>query len=178
MIIKNVTQLGAPVIRAKAKPVKSVTSQRTKKIVRDLIDSMRYHNLVGIAAPQIGIGLRLFVSEARETDVRRGQGVDVARVFINPRIIRYSKKKRLGGEGCGSVARSELFGIVSRSSSVTVTALNEKGKRFTLIAKGLLAVVIQHETDHLNGIVFLDRLPNMKSLMSREEYIKKLSKRA
>ena len=176
MIIKNVTQIGDPVIRAKAKPVAALTSPRTKKIARDLIDSMRHHGLVGMAAPQIGIGLRIFVSELRETDVRRAKDADAARVFINPKIVRYSEKKRLDGEGCGSVANSGLFGMVPRAESVTVTAFNEKGKRFTLSAKGLLAAVIQHETDHLNGIVFLDRLPNMKSLMSREEYIKKLSK--
>jgi peptide deformylase len=178
MIIKNATQIGAPVIRAKAKPVRSATSAQTKKIVRNLIDSMRYHGLVGMAAPQIGIGVRIFVSELRKTNVRRSGATDHVRVFINPRITRRSKKKRIGGEGCGSVARGGLFGMVPRSASVTVTALNEKGEKFILIAKGLLSAVIQHETDHLNGIVFLDRLPTMESLMSREEYVKKLLKRA
>ena len=179
MIIKSATQIGAPVIRAKAKPVAraQATSLRTKKIVRDLIDSMRYHGLVGMAAPQIGIGVRIFASELRETNVRRAGDTDPVRVFINPTIVRRSKKKRIDGEGCGSVARAGLFGMVPRSASVTVTALNAKGERFTLSATGLLAAVIQHETDHLNGIVFLDRLPDMKSLMSREEYIKRLLKR-
>jgi len=177
MIIKNVTQIGDPVIRAKAKVVTAVVSRQTKKIVRDLVDSMRYHGLVGMAAPQIGISLRIFVSELRETNVRRAKDADAVRVFINPRIINYSKRKRRDGEGCGSVARSGLFGMVSRSESVTVVAFDEKGKRFTMTAKGLLAAVIQHETDHLNGIVFLDRLPDMKSVTSREEYIKKLLRR-
>jgi peptide deformylase len=177
MIIKNVTQIGAPVIRAKAKPVRSATAPRTKKIVRDLIDSMRHHGLVGMAAPQIGIGLRIFVSELRKTNVRRAGEADAARVFINPEILRRSKERSIGGEGCGSVACAGLFGMVPRAQSVTVTALDGKGKKFTLTAKGLLAAVIQHEVDHLNGIVFLDRLPDMKSLMSREEYIKKLLRR-
>jgi peptide deformylase len=177
MIIKNATQIGNPVIRAKAKPVKLATSPRTKKIVRDLIDSMRYHGLVGMAAPQIGISLRVFVTELRETNVRRAKDADVVRVFINPKILHRSKIKRTDGEGCGSVARAGLFGMVPRAQSVIVTALNGKGERFTLAAKGLLSAVIQHETDHLNGVVFLDRLPNMKSLMSREEYIKKLLKK-
>ena len=174
MIVKNATQIGAPVIRAKAKPVKLATSRQTKNIVRDLIDSMRYHGLVGMAAPQIGIGLRIFVGELRETNVRSAKEADAVRVFINPKILRCSKEKRVAGEGCGSVAHAGLFGMVPRSQSVTVTALNGKGERFTLTAKGLLAAVVQHETDHLNGIVFLDRLPNMESLMSREEYIKNL----
>jgi peptide deformylase len=177
MIIKSATQIGAPVIRVKAKLVRSATSSQTKKIVRDLIDSMRYQGLVGMAAPQIGIGLRVFVSELRETNVRRVGETDAVRVFINPTIIHRSKKKRVGGEGCGSVAHAGLFGMVQRSANVIVTALNTKGEKFTLTAKGLLAAVIQHEMDHLNGIVFLDRLPDMKSLMGREEYSKKLSKR-
>jgi peptide deformylase len=178
MIIKNATQIGSPIIRTKAKSVRSAKSAPTKKIVRNLIDSMRYHGLVGMAAPQIGIGARIFVTELRETNVRRIKDADPVRVFINPKIIRRSKKKRVGGEGCGSVARAGLFGMVPRAESVMVVAQNQKGERFTLVAKGLLAAVIQHETDHLNGVVFLDRLPNMKSLMSREEYIKKLLKRA
>ena len=176
MIIKHATQIGDPMIRAKAKPVvaSSAMSPQTKKIVRDLIDSMRYHGLVGMAAPQIGVSLRIFVSELRETNVRRAGEMDAVRIFINPKIIRLSKTKRVGGEGCGSVAHAGLFGMVPRSNEVTVTALNERGKRFVLRAKGLLAAVIQHETDHLDGILFLDRLSNMKSLMSREEYVKKL----
>ena len=178
MIIKNATQIGSPVIRGKARPVKAIVSRQTKRIVRDLIDSMRYHGLVGMAAPQIGVGLRIFVSELRETNVRRPVDTDGVRVFINPKIISLSKRKSIGGEGCGSVAHAGLFAMVPRSSSVVVVAHNLKGERFTLEAKGLLSAVIQHETDHLNGIVFLDRLSNMKSLMSREEYIKKLSKRA
>lgn len=179
MIIKHATQIGAPVIRAKAKPVaaRAVTSSQTKKIVGNLVDSMRYHGLVGMAAPQIAIGLRIFVTELRETKTRRKQDADVVRVFINPKIIRRSKQVRVGGEGCGSVAHAGLFGMVPRAASISVTALNTKGEKFTLTAKGLLAAVIQHETDHLNGIVFLDRLPNMKGLMSREEYLKKLLKR-
>jgi len=95
MIIKNATQIGNPVIRAKAKPVKLATSPRTKKIVRDLIDSMRYHGLVGMAAPQIGISLRVFVTELRETNVRRAKDADVVRVFINPKSSTARKSSAL-----------------------------------------------------------------------------------
>jgi peptide deformylase len=176
MIIKQVTQIGNPVIRAIAKPVpaKNIKSVATKKIVRDLIDSMRHHNLVGMAAPQIGIGQRIFVTELRATSTRRTGERDGVRVFINPRITTFSKRKTAGGEGCGSVAYAGLFANVLRPHGVTVTAFNEKGIKFTLSATGLLAKVIQHETDHLNGKVFLDRLPNMVGLMSREEYTKQL----
>ncbi len=178
MVAKHVSQIGEPVIRAKAKAAAMPPSPQTRKIVRDLIDSMRHYGLIGMAAPQIGIGLRIFVTELRETKVRGGEGKDVVRVFINPRILRRAKEVRLGGEGCGSVAHSGLFATVPRARSVSVTACNEKGKRFVLQATGILSAVIQHETDHLDGMVFLDRLPDMKGIMDREAYIEKLSKKA
>ncbi len=169
MIIDPTVQIGDPVIRRVAKPVPrtALVAKQTKTMIKNLVDSMRYHNLIGMAAPQIGIGARVFVTELRETNVRRIEK-DRVRVFVNPVILRSSKEKEFGGEGCGSVAHGKLFGSVSRPARVTVTALNEKGARFTLTAEGLLARVIQHETDHLNGMVFLDRMKDMKSLIMRE----------
>lgn len=179
MIIKNATQVGNPVIRAVSKPVKNTKSKVIKDLVKNLTDSMRHHGLVGMAAPQVGISLRVFVTEIRRTKLRKDQSkkeADGLRTFINPRITSYSKKQVYGWEGCGSVASSNLFGYVKRSESVNVTALNGNGEKFTLEAKGLLARVIQHEYDHINGKVFVDRLENMKSLMSRDEYLKMRNK--
>jgi peptide deformylase len=173
MVIKHPTQIGNPVIRSKARPVRPVQSVRTKRIVRNLIDSMRYHGLVGMAAPQIGIGLRVFVTETRKTTTRTPKQLDPVRVFINPNIVNPSKKQVLGAEGCGSVARGGLFAKVKRPERVIVKAFDRKGRKFTVAARGLLARIIQHETDHLDGTVFLDRLPHMKGLMSREEYMKR-----
>ena len=174
MIIKQATQVGNPIIRRKSSPVRAgFDSRRLKGIVRDLIDSMRYHNLVGMAAPQIGINQRIFVSEIRRTKTRSPRGADPVRVFINPRIVDTSRKQTACYEGCGSVARSGLFGNVKRAQSVTVEAFDENGKKFKLCAKGLLAKIIQHEADHLDGKVFLDRMTDMRSLMSRDEYLKR-----
>ena len=173
MVIKHPTQIGNSVIRNKARPVRDVKSARTKRIVRNLIDSMRHHGLVGMAAPQIGIGLRIFVTEIRKTTTRSPKQLDPVRVFINPNIVSRSKKQVLGGEGCGSVAHGGLFAQVRRPERVIAEAFDQKRCKFTVAAKGLLARIIQHETDHLDGTVFLDRLPNMKGLMSREEYMKR-----
>ncbi len=175
MAVRRTTQIGNPVLRRKAKavPASAAASARIKKIVRDLVDSMRAHDLVGMAAPQIGIGLRIFVTEIRATKSRREREADRVRVFINPRILRRSVKKAEGSEGCGSVAYAGLFADVIRQESVVVAARDLEGKPFTLAANGLLARVIQHEYDHLEGGVFLDRLPDMKGLMSREEYLKR-----
>lgn len=172
MIIKEATQVGNPIIRDKSKAVLSVSSPATKRIVRNLIDSMRYHGLVGMAAPQIGISQRIFVTEIRKTKSRSPKALDSIRVFINPRIISRSSKQAFGYEGCGSVARAGLFGNVKRSYAVTIEAFDRRGKKFKLHATGLLARIIQHEYDHLDGKVFLDRLGNMKSVMSREEYLR------
>jgi peptide deformylase len=172
MIIKHATQVGSPIIRAKSRPV-PLSSPGSKVVVRNLIDSMRYHGLVGMAAPQIGINRRIFVTEIKKTKFRKPEDLDPVRVFINPRIIAMSRKKVFGYEGCGSVAASGLFGSVGRSESVVVEAFTEKGKRFKLRATGLLARIIQHEFDHLEGEVFLDRLSDMKSVMSKEEYMRR-----
>lgn len=173
MIVRNTTQVGNEVIRRKAKLISRTPSASTRKTVRKLIDSMRYHGLVGMAAPQIGISQRIFVTEIRKTNVRKPKEADPVRVFINPRIISRSKNQIFAYEGCGSVANAGLFGKVGRSGAVTIRALNEKGERFSLRATGLLARIIQHEYDHLEGKIFLDRSSDTKSLMSREEYLKR-----
>jgi peptide deformylase len=178
MIIKSTTQLGNPVIRKKSKRVVDFKSTGTKKVIKDLVDSMRYHGLVGMAAPQIGENVRIFVTEIRETKSRKHiktSDLDRLRVFINPKITSFSEKLASGWEGCGSVAESNLFGKVSRPDSLVVQAYDAKGDSFTLEAKGLLARVIQHEMDHIDGIVFTDKA-DTKTYMSRDEYLKMRAK--
>jgi len=172
MIIRHATQIGDPTIRRRSKPISKIVSSATKKIVQNLIDSMRYHELVGMAAPQIGINQRIFITEIRKTKARKPKDSDPVRIFINPRIIRCSKKQVFGYEACGSVAYAGIFGSVKRSCEITVEAYDTKGKKFKLYAVGLLARIIQHENDHLEGKVFLDRMADMHSLKSREEYLK------
>ncbi len=172
MVIKNTTQLGQKVIRQKSNVVKNISTPEIQQTIKDLVDSMRYHNLVGMAAPQIGKKWKIFVSEIRPTTYRKNiSALDSLRIFINPTITWKSKTLTAGYEGCGSVASAQLFGIVKRPKSVICKAFNEKGEIFTIKAAGLLARVIQHEFDHLNGIVFIDRLADTKSLMDRKTYI-------
>jgi peptide deformylase len=174
MIIKSATQVGNPIIRKKSKKVTDVKSAQNKKIIRNLVDSMRHHDLVGMAAPQIGQNFRIFVTEIRETKFRKKDkksDVDGLRVFVNPKIVSFSDTEVTIWEGCGSVAESNLFGKVTRPESLVIEALNEKEIKFTLEAKGLLARVIQHEMDHIDGIVFTDKADS-KTYMSRNEYFK------
>lgn len=165
-------QLGNRVIRAKAKKVSDFHDSKVKQVIRDLTVSMREQNLVGMAAPQIGEGMRIFVSEIRATTYRKNIAKpNELRIFINPEIIAHSRRTVVSYEGCGSVAEAMLFGPVSRSEKVTVRALGADGNEFTLEASGLLARIIQHEIDHLDGIVFLDKVTDTKKLMGRQEYI-------
>lgn len=171
MTIKKTTQVGNPIIRMKAKPVKLADSKKVQAVILNLIDSMREHNLVGMAAPQVGESLRIFVTEIRKTKLRKSNEVDSLKVFINPIITWFSKKKSNGWEGCGSVAEAGLFAKVNRPAGVHVKALDQNGDTFTLKASGLLARVIQHEMDHLDGVVFIDKA-DLSTAMSKAEYLK------
>lgn len=172
MAIIKAVQIGEPVIRKVAKKVQSPLAGQTRKVVKNLIDSMRSMGLVGMAAPQIGSGTRIFVVELRKTRARKELDTSPLYVFINPKIISRSKKQAVGYEGCGSIAFGELFGPVKRAQAVAVEALDTHGKPFKLSARGMLARVIQHEQDHLDGIVFLDKVTDMRKLVSRNYFIK------
>ena len=173
MIKRHATQIGNSTIRKKSRRVSKVSSKTVTKVIKDLTDSMRFHGLVGMAAPQIGLNLQVFVTEIRKTKTRKPKEVDLFRVYINPRVVSSSKDQSIGYEGCGSVASGQLFGPVRRPKDIVIKAQDNEGDIFTLRASGLLARVIQHEVDHLNGVVYLDRVTDLKKLMSRDEYIKR-----
>jgi peptide deformylase len=173
MAIKKISEIGSEVIRSKATELSLITPSKLKKLIGDLTDTMRSEGLVGIAAPQIGIGMRVFLTEVRKTKSRKNiKELDPLRVFINPEIISSSKKEIDGYEGCGSIAHGGLFGVVKRPEKVCVQAFNEHGEAFELETGGLLARIIQHEVDHLNGICFIDHVKNTKKLLGRDEYVK------
>lgn len=174
MVIKNIVQIGNPLLSQKSKLISKIDSKETQKVIKDLIDSMRYHNLIGIAASQIGKKLRVFVTEVKKTPYRNPEDVDKLRIYINPQITWSSKQQVVVYEGCGSVAHAKLFAPVKRPKKIEVEALDEKGNKFRLKADGLLSRVIQHEYDHLNGIEFTEKITDIKKIMSSEEYKKRI----
>jgi peptide deformylase len=176
VVIENVIQIGNPILRAKNKRVNDVNNKEIKKTIQDLVDSMKNYNLVGMAAPQIGVNLKIFLTEIRPTPSRKSADLDKLRVFINPKIIWKSKKEIIMYEGCGSVSHSDFFGPVKRSEKIKIMATDEKGKRIKLKTSGLLARVIQHEYDHLVGIEFVEKITDMRKIMSKSEYIKMMEK--
>lgn len=126
---------------------------KTLKDLRQAIKSYAVDGFtaVAIAAPQIGLSKRMFIIEDQS-----GEGDRLPTVIaINPRITKFSKKCHVVGEGCLSIP--DRYGLVKRSTNVTLEAIDEHGKPFTRGAGGLLAQIIQHENDHLDGILFIDR---------------------
>ncbi len=192
----RIVQKEHKVLRQHARPVppQEIKSGKIQKILKDMktaLDSQE--DGIAIAAPQINIPLRIFVVskkihriEQEERDarakMRAGKSLENSMpsdyknkedlVFINPEIIKFSKKKNWVPEGCLSVRW--LYGKVPRADKVTVRAYNENGERFMRGASGLLAQVFQHETDHLNGILFIDTAKDLEELNPEE--IKKSSR--
>lgn len=153
MSIKKVVRYGEESLRMPSKEVHKV-SQKVKNLVEDLLDTMYAQNGVGLAAPQIGENVRVFV-----IDVSTGNEPLNPMVFINPKIIKKSGAC-ISHEGCLSFP--EAFTDVKRYANVMVKALDRNGRSFVLEAKDgtLLARAIQHEFDHLDGVLFIDHVIN------------------
>ncbi len=132
------------------------TDGTVQKILKNLRSAIKTYKVdgftaVAIAAPQIGVGKRIFLIEDQSQEANRLPTI----VAINPRLIKMSKKTHLVGEGCLSIP--DRYGLVRRSTNITLEAYDESGKKFTRGAGGLLAQIMQHEYDHLDGILFTDR---------------------
>ena len=121
---------------------------------------------MAVAAPQIGENWRITVISEwtlnPTSDKKKTEFKNI--VFINPEIIKTSKDKKLYPEGC--LSAPDLFGKVERAEKIKVTAYNEKGEKLTRGASGLLAQTIQHEIDHMNGILFIDKVKNLKKIQN------------
>jgi len=157
----KVIHLGDDILRGKAQPLAEVTDD-TRQLIAEMFTTMQNADGVGLAAPQIGQAIRLFV-------VKADDGIE--RAFINPQIIETSTETETYEEGCLSIPK--IYADVVRPSRVTVQALNERGRRFTLEADGFLARVIQHEYDHLDGILFIDRIEPEQKERIEQKFFKK-----
>lgn len=147
-----------PVLHAIAEEVTSeeFTNGTVSKILKDLRQAIKTYKVdgftaVAIAAPQIGISKRVFIIEDQSGEKDRLPTV----IAVNPRFTKMSKKTHVAGEGCLSIP--DKYGLVRRSTNVTLEAYDETGQKYTRGAGGLLAQIMQHEHDHLDGILFTDR---------------------
>jgi len=139
----------ADILRKQAEEVQYPLAENTRKLIRDMFDTVRSANGIGLAAPQVGKLQRLIVINLEHLDVPLF-------ALINPVIIDFSKKKSTMEEGCLSIPG--VFGMVERPERIRVKAQDLKGKIVEAEAEGLLARVIQHETDHINGVLIIDKI--------------------
>ena len=165
-MILDVVKLGEDILRQKAEPVAEVNDE-IRQLAEDMFETMIEADGVGLAAPQVGKSIRMFVVIADD---------DVRRVFINPQIIKTSQKTGEYDEGCLSIP--QVYETIVRPVAVTVQALNENGKPFTLEADGLLARIIQHEYDHLDGILYIDRGDKEFAEKTTEQFKKRAERAA
>jgi len=168
----KVARLGNPILRKKAAPVDLQDLKNPASgihaLVKDMVDTMHHEGGVGLAAPQVARSLQVVVLEYAENERYPGHEVIPLTVLINPVITRYGEETRSGWESCLSL--SDFRGLVERSTEVTVEAWDLEGEKRVIHADGFLAVVLQHEIDHLNGLVFIDRMDDLTQLAYEEEF--------
>lgn len=162
MAVLEIKKFNNPVLRKKCEEVKEINGE-IKKLIADIIETMEKNHGLGLAAPQIGILKRIIVARS---DLA---GFDIS-CLINPKIIKKSSKTEIGEEGCLSFPG--LYLKIRRAKEVEVRGLDISGKEIKISASGLLARVLQHEIDHLNGILFFGRL----GFFQKWKFWKKLKK--
>jgi peptide deformylase len=169
MAVRETIQIGHPALKAANKPIKDFAARELQSLVEDLRETMNEEGLIGIAAPQIGENFQVFVTQPRKTKDRK-ENEDEFRVYINPTISTISREESVIYEGCGSVLHGQLFGPVRRPKEIVIEADGIEGKRFRMRCDGILARVIQHEYDHLQGVEFLEKVSDFSEMMTVEYY--------
>ena len=167
MAILKVARMGHPVLRAKARALDKaeIKSPATQKLIDDMIDTMVEYHGVGLAAPQVHESVRIFVAALDSAD--EGEEPEPV-VLINPEISVIGSDVVEDWEGCLSIP--DIRGRVSRAREIRVRAYDRKGDRIELRAHDFPARVIQHETDHLDGVLFFDRMRSFETLTYLDEY--------
>ncbi|MEN3183999.1 MAG: peptide deformylase [Atribacterota bacterium] len=154
MALRVLEKYGSPVLRKKAQPIVDVTEEIVA-LAQDMLETMHAFSGIGLAGNQVGVPLRIITVVHPETRE------DL--VVINPEIVAISTERELGEEGCLSIP--EVYGKVERALRVTVRGMDLRGKEVEIAAQGLLARIFQHEIDHLDGVLFVDRLHPAKRLL-------------
>jgi peptide deformylase len=169
MAILKVARMGHPVLRARARAIDpaEIGTPQIQQLIDDMFETMREYQGVGLAAPQVHQSVRLFVAGFAPDDDERGSRVPLM-ALINPEITPVGTDAVEDWEGCLSIP--DIRGRVPRATQITVRAYDRRGKRLEMKASGFTARVIQHETDHLNGVLFFDRMKSFESLTFLDEF--------
>lgn len=168
------TQFGNPVLRKEAKRLllDTVHTSAFRQLVKDMFFTMHKEQGIGLAAPQIGKSLRLAVLGVRPTKFRPTLHPVAPAVMVNPKILHASREVEDDWEGCLSFPDGR--GVVPRSTSIAVEYWDENGEHVQKTVTGFAARVFQHEIDHLHGILYVDRMRNMRTLCTLAEYEKRV----
>lgn len=170
MTIRDIVTHPNDVLRRKAQPVKNFDAD-LQTLIDDMIETMRVAPGVGLAAPQVNVPLRVIVveygGEAEDEEIEDDPPKKKLFALVNPEITRASKETKVASEGCLSIPG--LVGDVERSVSVTVTAQNRRGQPTKIKATGWLARIFQHEIDHINGVLYIDKATKVQSLQEDDE---------
>ena len=161
MSLREVRYLGDPVLREMCREVETIDDD-VRALVDDLLETMYAEDGIGLAAPQIGVPLRVFVYDVRDDELDPG-------VLVNPRIVEATGKQK-EVEGCLSIPG--LDEVVERSAHVVVEGLDREGEPVRIEATGLLSRCLQHENDHLDGVLFIDRVSPLKRRMLLKKWSK------
>ena len=168
MTVREIVTSPRPILRKQAKKVRALTSEM-QDLIDEMIETMRVAPGVGLAAPQVDVSQRVIVVEYSEDSQDPETPAKPAKLYVvvNPEIVRHSVETTAGNEACLSLPG--YFGEVDRYEVVTVKGLNRQGKPFRLKAKGWLARIFQHEIDHLDGVLYIDRANQMWRIEESEE---------
>ena len=184
LIMLKILQKESQELRKKALevPVTEIIGKRVREVIKNMQEALESQDDgVAIAAPQIGESLRIFVMSGRVYEMvnreRKDEKMEEGKikeekkrenkVFINPKLVKVSREKEMMDEGCLSVRY--LYGKVLRSKKATVEAYDEKGKKFTMGGSGVIAQIFQHETDHLDGVLFTDEAVDLEEIPPKTE---------
>jgi peptide deformylase len=172
MAILKVARLGHPVLRQVAEPidVEDIRSPETQRLVDDLIETMREYNGAGLAATQVHVPKQVCVIEVKDNPRYPDAEAIPLTVLINPVVTPLTAEMEEGWEGCLSVP--DMRGVVPRYTAVRLEAYDREGNRIDVVAKEFFARVLQHETDHLRGLVYLDRMKDLSTLTHLAEWNK------
>ncbi|MEW6407764.1 MAG: peptide deformylase [Patescibacteria group bacterium] len=135
-----------PILRQKSQEIKDISNPEIQKLIPKMIQTMQANKGIGLACPQVGKSIRLIIIATKNGAIP----------FINPKILWHSKKEEIDEEGCLSLPK--IYGLVKRWQEVKIEAFDINGKKEKIKAQGLFARVLQHEIDHLDGVLFIDRL--------------------
>jgi peptide deformylase len=167
MAVRDVLRMGHPVLREKAKPVEDMGSPELKQLVADMKETMAFKNGAGLAAPQIGVSQRVVIFGV-EANPRYPDAEPVPfTVLVNPKLVMLTREVEEDWEGCLSVPG--MRGVVPRYTKLRYTGFDEDGNAIDRVAEGFHARVVQHECDHLDGILYPQRMTDLSKLGFNEE---------